>query len=120
VTGSDKAAFFQNIAEHGADPLELFTTAVNSKAFQVDMADPLSVSLSFCVSLPLLFSFPLPFPLLSVCCNLTPADSFQAIKANTEIQHRIMEAHPLLEAFEGFKDLIQHGRRLSAEEVGSS
>lgn len=41
----------------------------------------------------------------------------QAILQHAEIQHRIMEENPLLEAFDGFKELKAGGRRLSAAEV---
>ena len=42
----------------------------------------------------------------------------QALLQNAEIQHRVLEANPLLESFDGFKELKEGGRRLSAEEVG--
>lgn len=42
----------------------------------------------------------------------------QALLQDAEIQHRVLEANPLLESFDGFKELKEGGRRLSAEEVG--
>lgn len=42
----------------------------------------------------------------------------QTLLQHAEIQHRILEANPLLEAFDGFRELKAGGRRLSAEEVG--
>lgn len=41
----------------------------------------------------------------------------QALLENAEVQHRILESNPLLEALDGFKELKEGGRRLSAGEV---
>lgn len=41
----------------------------------------------------------------------------QTLLQHPEVLHRVLEEVPLLEAFDGFKELKEGGRRLSAEEV---
>jgi hypothetical protein len=144
---SDRVGYLLNLSKNGMDPLDVLSATMNSRGWKargdggfcskcvggLGWIGVLGVKGAWRFGLGLCVldhgsaddrrkTHPAPpthtHSLTQASPKRTPTHTHQALAQHPEIQHRILEENPLLEAFDGFKELKEGGRRLSAQEVG--